>query len=67
MILGRNPRHAVIGDSVLLRTDNRQGVGTIVDTDAVRFKVYWRHRSQLSWHARAELTIPRLDFGRQWP
>ena len=39
MIVGRNPRNAVIGDTVLLRADNRRGVGTIVDTDAIRYKV----------------------------
>jgi hypothetical protein len=68
MIVGRNPRNAVIGDTVLLRADNRRGVGTIVDTDAIRYKVYWRNgRGQLSWHARGELAIPRIDFGRRWP
>jgi len=45
--------------------DNRQGVGTIVETDAIRYKVYWRNgRGQVSWHPRGELAIPRLDFGR---
>ena len=68
MIVGRNPRNPVIGDTVLLRADNRRGVGTIVDTDAIRYKVYWRNgRGQLSWHPRGELAIPRLDFGRRWP
>ena len=68
MIVGRNPRLPVIGDSVLLRADNRNGVGTIVDTDAIGYKVYWRTaRGELSWHARRELTVPRLDYGRQWP
>jgi hypothetical protein len=68
MIVGRNSRHAVIGDTVLLRADSRRGVGTIVDSDAVRYKVYWRtKRGQLSWHARAELAVPRLDFGGRWP
>ena len=68
MIVGRNPRLPVIGDSVLLRADNRNGVGTIVDTDAIGYKVYWRAaRGALSWHARRELTVPRLDYGRQWP
>jgi hypothetical protein len=32
MIVGRNPRNPVIGDTALLRADNRRGVGTIVDT-----------------------------------
>src|SRR6476469_4869986 len=68
MIVGRNPRNPVIGDTVLLRADNRRGVGTIVDTDAIRYKVYWRNgRGTLSWHPRGELAIPRLDFGRRWP
>lgn len=68
MIVGRSPRNPVIGDTVLLRADKRQGVGTIVDTDAIRCKVYWRNgRDELSWHARAELTVPRLDYGRGWP
>ena len=35
MIVGRNPRHAVIGDTVLLRADSRRGVGTIVDSDEI--------------------------------
>ena len=39
MIVGRNPRTAVIGDTVLLRRDNRHGVGVIVDTDAIRYRV----------------------------
>jgi hypothetical protein len=68
MIVGRSPRHAVIGDTVLLRANNRQGVGTIVDTDAVRYKVYWRTgRGQLSWHAPAELAVPRIDFEGRRP
>jgi hypothetical protein len=68
MIVGRNPRLAVIGDTVLLRVDNSNGIGTIVDTDTVLYKVYWRGGAgKLSWHARSELTVPRLDYGRRWP
>jgi hypothetical protein len=68
MIVGRNPRTPVIGDTVLLRADNRHGVGVIVDTDAIRYRVYWRNgRGQLSWHARRELAVPRLDYSRRWP
>jgi hypothetical protein len=68
MIVGRSPRNPVIGDTVLLRAHNRQGIGVIVDTDAIRYKVYWRKgRGDLAWHARAELTVPRLDYGRGWP
>jgi hypothetical protein len=68
MIVGRNPRNPVIGDTVLLRAGNRRGVGTIVDTNAIRYKVYWRNgRGMLSWHARGELTVPRLDYGQRWP
>ena len=49
MIVGRNPRLPVIGDSVLLRAGNRNGVGTIVDTDAIGYRVYWRNgRGKLS-------------------
>jgi hypothetical protein len=67
VIIGRNPRTPVIGDTVLFRTDNRRGVGIIVDTNAIRYKVYWRNgRGNLSWHARAELAVPRLDYGRRW-
>ena len=40
MIVGRNPRNPVIGDTVLLRADNRHGVGTIVDTDAIRLNFH---------------------------
>ena len=68
MIVGRSPRSPVIGDTVLLRAGKRQGIGTIVDTDAIRYKVYWRKGpGELSWHARTELTVPRLDYGRGWP
>jgi hypothetical protein len=68
MIVGRNPRRAVIGDTVLLRADNRRGAGTIVETDAVRYKVYWRIRTgRLSWHGRAELAVPRIDFEGRRP
>lgn len=68
MIVGRNPRNPVIGDTVLFRADNRRGIGTIVDTDAIRYKVYWRNvTGELGWHSRGELAIPRLDYGRGWP
>jgi hypothetical protein len=68
MNVGRNPRTPVIGDTVLSRARNSNGVGVIVDTDAIRYKVYWCNgRGQLSWHGRRELAVPRLDYGRQWP
>ena len=64
MIVGRNPRLPVIGDTVLLRGGTRRGIGTIVDTDTIRYKIYWRDgRGRLSWHPRRELTVPRLDYG----
>ena len=68
MIVGRNPRTPVIGDTVLARADRTRGSGVIVETDAIRYKVYWRDGSgTLRWHARRELTIPRLDFAMRWP
>ena len=68
MIAGRNPRLPVIGGPVLLRVGERRGVGRIVDTNAIGYKVYWRNgRGKLSWHARNELAVPRLDYGRRWP
>jgi hypothetical protein len=68
MIVGRNPRTPVIGDTVLARADHRRGAGVIVDTDGIRYKVYWRDgRGTLCWHARHELTVSRLDYGRRWP
>jgi hypothetical protein len=68
MIVGRSPRIPVIGDTVLSRVCNARGTGIIVDTDAIRYKVYWRDgRDTLCWHGRRELTIPRLDYGRRWP
>jgi hypothetical protein len=68
MIMGRNPRTPVIGDTVLSSLDHRRGTGIIVDSDAIRYKVYWRDgRDTLRWHARRELTVPRLDYGRDWP
>jgi hypothetical protein len=67
MIVGRCPRRAVMGDTVLLRNDNRRGAGTIVDTDAVSYKVYWRKGGgRLSWHVRGELAVPRIDFVPRW-
>jgi hypothetical protein len=53
MIVGRSPRNPVIGDTVLLRAQNRQGVGTIVDTDAPRHPQSLRiARSPLATFAR---------------
>jgi hypothetical protein len=68
-MIGRsNPRNPVIGDTVLLLADNRRGVGTIVDTDALRYKVHWRAGNvQLSWRIRTGLAIARLDCSRRWP
>jgi hypothetical protein len=66
MIVGRNPRTPVLGDTVLSRANHRRGTG--VDTDAIRYKVYWRDgEGTLCWHARRELAIPRLDYGHRWP
>jgi hypothetical protein len=68
MTIGRSPRNPIIGDTVLLRTQKVEGIGTIVDTDAIRYKVYWRKGpSEHSLHTRAELTVPRLDCGWGWP
>jgi hypothetical protein len=68
VIIGRNPRTPVLGDAVLWRVDHRRGTGIIVDTDAIRYKVYWRDgEGTLCWHARRELAIPRLDYGHRWP
>jgi hypothetical protein len=68
MIVGRSPRNPVIGDTVLLRAENGQGIGTIVDTDVISYQVCCRNgRGELSRHARAELTGPRIDYGRGWP
>ena len=64
MIVGRSPRMPVIGDTVLSRVDHACGAGIIVGTDAVGYKVYWRDgRDTLRWHARRELTVPRIDYG----
>jgi hypothetical protein len=68
MIMGRSPRTPVIGDTVLSSVDHRRGAGIIVDTDAIRYKVYWRDgRDTLRWHTRHEITVPRLDYGSRWP
>jgi hypothetical protein len=67
MIIGRHPRRPVIGDTVLSKANYRLGAGTIVDSDAARYRVYWRDGGgTLRWHARGELAIPRLEYGRQW-
>jgi hypothetical protein len=67
MIVGRNLRTPVIGDTVLSQSDRRQGAGIIVDTDAIRYKVYWRDgRDTHRWHTRHEIPIPRVDYGRSW-
>jgi len=63
MIVGRSPRMPVIGDTVLSRVDHTSGAGIIVGADAVRYKVYWRDGTgTLRWHARRELTVPRIDY-----
>jgi hypothetical protein len=65
MIVGRSPRMPVIGDTVLSRAGHARCAGIIVGTDEVGYKVYWRDgRDTLCWHARRELTVPRLDYGR---
>ena len=65
MIVGRHPRTPVVGDTVLSRADHTRGSGVIVDTDANRYKVYWRDGSGTTcWHARRELNVPRLDHDR---
>lgn len=67
MICGRQPRSPVIGDTVLARNDFRRGAGVIVESDLVRYRVYWREGGgTLCWHARRELAIPRLEYERQW-
>jgi hypothetical protein len=38
MIVGRSLGNPLIGDTVLLRAQNRHGIGTIVDTDAIRLR-----------------------------
>jgi hypothetical protein len=66
MIVGRSPRIPVTGDTVLARTNYRRGAGIIVETDAVRYKVYWRDGGgTLCWHTRHELTVPRIDYGHR--
>lgn len=67
MIVGRDPRTPVLGDTVLSKVDYRRGAGIIVDSDEVRYRVYWRHGGgTLCWHSRRELAIPRLEYGRAW-
>ena len=68
MIVGRNPRTPVLGDTVVSRTDHSRGSGVIVDRDPFRYRVYWRDGTgTLDWHARRELAVPRVDYGRRWP
>jgi hypothetical protein len=42
MSVGCSARNPVIGDAVVLRAQRRRRVGTIVDTDAIRYLVHWR-------------------------
>jgi hypothetical protein len=52
---------------LLLWADKRRGAGTIVDTDVIRYKVYWRNgRGRLSWQARRELAVLRIDYEERW-
>jgi hypothetical protein len=53
MMMCRHPRTPVTGYTVLSRSDRRQGVGIIVDIDAVRYKVYWRDAQTLCVGTRA--------------
>jgi hypothetical protein len=39
MIVGRSPRNPVIGDTVLLRAESRQGIGTIVRMSRVSWNL----------------------------
>jgi hypothetical protein len=65
MIVNRSPRLPVIGDTVLARASCRRGAGTIVDTNSIWYRVYWRDgRGTLGWHVRHELAVPRIDYGR---
>ena len=56
MIVGRNPRLPVIGDTVLLRVGERRGVGIIVCAVNVRIPLLNRHglkqvKRLALWHA----------------
>lgn len=67
MIVGRHPRRPVIGDTILSRNDFRRSAGVIVDSDTARYRVCWREGGgTLCWHARRELAVPGLEYGRQW-
>jgi hypothetical protein len=48
MIVGRNPRTVVIGDTVLSRNDYTRGAGVFVDADVPKYKIYWRRMHQVS-------------------
>lgn len=64
MTVGRDPRRPVLGDTVLLRNNFRQGSGIIVASDTLRYRVFWRDRGgTLSWHHSRELDILRLQYG----
>lgn len=66
MIVGRHPRNPMIGDTVLARNEFRRGWGTIVGSGELGHRVYWRDcGGMVSWHARRELVIPRLDYGKR--
>jgi hypothetical protein len=65
MIVGRSPRNPVIGDTVLLRAENRQGIGTIVDSDAIRYKVYWRNARPLKTGGRLRCFLARSSGAPQ--
>lgn len=63
MIVGRHPRTPVVGDTVLSKADYRRGTGIIVDSDAVRYRVYWQDgKGTLCWHARRELAMASPRF-----
>jgi hypothetical protein len=66
MIVGRHPRIPVLGGTVLSKADYRRGAGTIVDSDTVRYWIYWRGGGgTLCRHTRGELAMARIEYGRE--
>jgi hypothetical protein len=62
MILGRNPRAAVVGGTVVPGAGHTSGTGVIVEADAAGYNVYRCSGGRsLCWIARRELIVPGVD------
>lgn len=67
MILGRQPRTPLIGDTGVSKTGCRREPDAIGEADTVQGRVYCRNGGgTLSGRAGRELALPLMEYGRRW-